>query len=62
MTGSAAALVSFVESSDLLCELTGVEVSASQVETGRRSVCRPHRAIGAGIPGGWAQLRALVLV
>jgi len=32
MTGSAAALVSFVESSDLLSELTGVEVSASQVE------------------------------
>jgi Uncharacterised protein family (UPF0236) len=32
MTGSAAALVSFVESSDLLRELAGVEVSASQVE------------------------------
>jgi hypothetical protein len=32
MTGSAAALVSFVESSGLLRELAGVEVSASQVE------------------------------
>jgi hypothetical protein len=32
MTGSIAALVSFVESSDLLRELAGVEVSASQVE------------------------------
>jgi hypothetical protein len=30
MTGSAAALVSFVESSDLLRELAGVEVSARQ--------------------------------
>ena len=32
MTGSVAALGSFVEGSDLLHELAGVEVSASQVE------------------------------
>ena len=42
MTGSAAALVSFVESSDLLRELAGVEVSASQVE-------RAAEALGAEI-------------
>src|ERR1017187_3217859 len=42
MTGSAAALVSFVESSGLLRELAGVEVSASQVE-------RAAEALGAEI-------------
>ena len=42
MTGSAAALVSFVESSALLRELAGVEVSASQVE-------RAAEALGAEI-------------
>ena len=44
MTGSAAALVSFVESSDLLRELAGVEVSASQVE-------RAAEALGTEIAG-----------
>ena len=42
MTGSAAALVSFVEGSGLLRELAGVEVSASQVE-------RAAEALGAEI-------------
>jgi len=42
MTGSTAALVSFVESSSLLRELAGVEVSASQVE-------RAAEALGAEI-------------
>jgi mRNA-degrading endonuclease toxin of MazEF toxin-antitoxin module len=42
MTGSAAALVSFVESGGLLRELAGVEVSASQVE-------RAAEALGAEI-------------
>jgi hypothetical protein len=42
MTGSTAALVSFVESSGLLRELAGVEVSASQVE-------RAAEALGAEI-------------
>jgi hypothetical protein len=42
MTGSATALVSFVESSGLLRELAGVEVSASQVE-------RAAEALGAEI-------------
>ena len=42
MTGSAAALGSFVEGSDLLHELAGVEVSASQVE-------RAAEALGAEI-------------
>jgi hypothetical protein len=42
MTGSAAALVSFVGSSGLLHELAGVEVSASPVE-------RTAEALGAGM-------------
>jgi hypothetical protein len=42
MTGNAAALVSFVESSGLLQELAGVEVSASQVQ-------RAAEALGAEI-------------
>ena len=42
MTGGTAALVSFVESSSLLRELAGVEVSASQVE-------RAAEALGAEI-------------
>jgi hypothetical protein len=42
MTASTAALVSFVESSSLLRELAGVEVSASQVE-------RAAEALGAEI-------------
>ena len=42
MTASAAALVSFVESSDLLGELAGVDISASQVE-------RAAEALGAEI-------------
>lgn len=44
MTGSTAALVSFQESSALLHELAGVEVSASQVE-------RAAEALGAEIAG-----------
>src|SRR5712691_11353974 len=42
MTGSTAALVSFVESSSLLRELAGLEVSASQVQ-------RAAEALGAEI-------------
>jgi hypothetical protein len=44
MAGSTAALVSFQESSDLLHELAGVEVSVSQVE-------RAAEALGAEITG-----------
>ncbi len=52
MTGSAAALVSFEESSTLLHALAGVEVSATQVE-------RAAEAPGAEIEPG--QRAALIL-